>query len=62
MEVIIATFLDVVAALGVLTASNDDIKLVETRTNDCEITRIVTCLPAEITRDIACIPSILKRV
>ena len=32
MEVIIVTFLDTVAIVDVLTANNNDVKLVETRT------------------------------
>ena len=78
MEVIIITFLYAVLTVGVLTASNNDMKLVETRTvhfariklSFCfeginkllVLANFITCLPPEIPRDIAFIPGIIKHV
>ena len=72
VQVIIITFLYAVLTVGVLTASNNDMKLVETRTvhfariklsfgfeginEPLVLANFVTCLPPEIPRDIAFIP------
>ena len=77
VEVIIITFLCAVLTVRVLTASNNDIKLVETRTvhfariklSFCfeginklpVLANFITCLPPEIPRDIAFIPGIIKQ-
>ena len=78
VQVIIITFLYAVVTVRVLTASNNDIKLVETWTvhfariklsfgfeginEPLVLANFVTCLPPEIPRDIAFIPWIIKHV
>ena len=75
---IIITFLYAVLTVGVLTASNNDMKLVETRTvyfariklSFCfeginkllVLSNFITCLPPEIPRDIAFILGIIRHV
>ena len=78
VQVIIITFLYAVVTVRVLTASNNDIQLVETRTVHFArikfsfrfeginkllvLANFIACLPPEIPHDIAFIPGIIKHV